>query len=45
MNARVVGATVNGVIVWRVYYNQELFASFDIEYAARLCANYLNENY
>jgi hypothetical protein len=45
MNARVVKATVNRVDVWRVYYNQELFATFDTEYSARLCADYLNENY
>jgi len=45
MNARVVKATVNRVDVWRVYYNQELFATFDTEYSARLCADYLNANY
>ena len=45
MIARVVQAWVNMIPKWRVYYNQELFATFDTEYSARLCADYLNENY
>jgi len=45
MNARVVKATVNRVEVWRVYYDQELLATFDTEYSAQLCADYLNDNY
>jgi hypothetical protein len=45
MRARVVMATVNGIHRWRVYYNQELLATFDTEYSAQLCADYLNENY
>jgi hypothetical protein len=45
MKARVVQAWVNMIPRWRVYYNQELLATFDTEYSARLCADYLNENY
>jgi len=45
MRAIVYAAWVNTIPQWRVYYDQELLATFDNEYAARLYANYLNENY
>lgn len=41
MNARVVEATVNGVSVWRIYYKQELIATFTSESTALSFANYL----
>jgi hypothetical protein len=45
MKARVMKAWVNMIPRWRVYYNQELLASFDTEYSAQLYADYLNANY
>lgn len=43
--AVVVQAWVNMVPKWRVYFNQELIATYEQEKWARDFANYLNENY
>ena len=45
MRARVVMATINGIHQWRVYYNQELIATYEQKDWAQKYADYLNENY
>lgn len=45
MKAKVVMAWVNMVPKWRVYFNQELIATYEQEKWAQDFANYLNENY
>jgi hypothetical protein len=42
MRARVVMATVNGIHRWRVYYDQELIATYEQEDWAQNYADYLN---
>jgi len=42
MKARVVMATINGIQQWRLYYEQELIATFANEDWAQNYANYLN---
>jgi hypothetical protein len=45
MRARVVMAWVNMVPKWRVYFDQELIATYEQEQWAQDFVNYLNENY
>jgi len=45
MRARVMQATVNNQIEWRVYYDQEIVAKFAQYNHAIYFRNYLNENY
>ena len=44
LSARVMQATVNGKIEWRVYYQQEIAARFAQYKHAIFFKNYLNEN-
>jgi hypothetical protein len=44
-SARVMQATVNGIIEWRVYYLQEIVARFSQYNHAIHFRDYLNENY
>jgi hypothetical protein len=45
MKAELFQAIVNDKEKWRVYYKQELIATFEEEQAAQNFVNYLNENY
>jgi hypothetical protein len=45
MKAELFQAFVNDKEQWRVYYNQELIATFEQEQWAQDFVNYLNETY
>jgi hypothetical protein len=45
MKAELFQAFVNDKEQWRVYYKQELIATFEEEQSAQNFVNYLNENY
>ena len=45
MKAKVVMAWVNMIPKWRVYYEQELIATYEQEHWAKKYADYLNGNY
>lgn len=45
LSARVVRTWINGLVKWRVYYNQELIATYENEDSANKYAEYLNDNF